>query len=187
MEIIKNELKIIADIKEGSNEIFESLYKNYFSLVEQLVRKNQGSKEEAKELFQETMIVLFKNVRDNKIDNKAVNIGTYIYAIARNLWLNVLKSKKKDDHIQFLDEIEVGQNVYDEISIDEHLENSHQLEKVKLALEKIKDDCKEIIMDSYYKKLTLTTIASKMGYSEAFVKVKKYRCMEQLKKLVLNT
>ena len=32
-------------------------------------------------------------------------------------------------------------------------------------------------MDSYYKKLTLTTIASKMGYSEAFVKVKKYRCI----------
>jgi len=186
MKLNQNEVKIIEDLKLGERGVFELLYREYFSLIDQLVQKNQGNLEDAKELFQETMIVLYKNVRDNKIDNTSIQIGTYIYAIARNLWLNTLKQRKSVGTIEFLDEVNVSPLVYDDLDLEEKNENNQQYESVRIALEKIKDDCKQIILDSYYRKLSLATIAQKMGYSESFIKVKKYRCMEHLKKLVFN-
>ncbi len=186
MEENKTISELAAAFKAGNQAVFEGMYLSYFSLVEQLVRKNHGTKEEAREVFQESMIVLFKNVRDNKISNMEVATSTYLYAIARNLWLTALKRKKNYDPLQFSDEVELNQSVYEEVNLEEHLDRDQKFDKIKQALSALKEECRNIVMYSYYQKLSLTVIAEKLGYTESFIKVKKYRCMEQLKKLVLN-
>ena len=52
-------------------------------------------------------------------------------------------------------------------------------------MEEISGDCKELLLSFYFKKMPLKEIAAIMDYSDGFVKVKKKRCMDALKKKVL--
>lgn len=51
-------------------------------------------------------------------------------------------------------------------------------------LELLEDDCREVLRLSFYEKLPQAEIAQVMGYSDSFVKVKKHRCLEYLRKQV---
>ncbi len=63
-----NQSKIVEQIRNGKEErAFERLYK-FYPKVEKYICINSGSKEEALDIFQEALIVLFKKIQT--IDGK---------------------------------------------------------------------------------------------------------------------
>jgi len=54
------------------------------------------------------------------------------------------------------------------------------------ALEVIEESCRQVLTLSFFEKRSGAEIAQQLDYTEAFVKVKKHRCLEYLRKTVLN-
>ena len=177
---------LLKALRLGDNAAFSYLYQRFFGVVSAMVHRNSGDEEEAKEVFQETMIALFKKVRDQPEFELTVEWSTFIYAVARNYWYNKLKKRSRQAEIAFED-THVLENAESPFDIAEHqlvLEEKHA--RVKTALLSLKKECQDILDAAFFKKLSGSEIAKLLDYSEDFVKVKKFRCMEELRKRVLN-
>jgi DNA-directed RNA polymerase specialized sigma24 family protein len=63
-------------------------------MILQLVINNNGDEDEAKDIYQEAIIVLYNKVKrgDFELSSK---LKTYIYSICRRLWLKRLKATKQ--------------------------------------------------------------------------------------------
>ncbi len=107
-----------------------------------------------------------------------------MFAIARNLLL-----KKKDEKVEFTTgDITQFQREEGgaETDPERQLERETQINVVVGCLELLEEDCNRLLRFSFFEKRTQSEIAAQMGYSEAFVKVKKYRCLEYLRKKVID-
>jgi RNA polymerase sigma factor (sigma-70 family) len=175
---------VIALLRQGDNKVFEHFYKEYYRTVATLVLQNSGNEEDAKELFQDTMIAIFKKVRDTPDFSLNVKWTTFIYAVARNLWLKKLNQRKKNP-IVLVEDTSFFEQAIDNQDIEtKETEYEQKHYAIKDILRNMKKECREIIEAAFYKKLSGAAIAQLLGYTEDFVKVKKFRCMKELKEKV---
>lgn len=169
-EIIK---LLVTDYKQA----FTFLYKEYFTMCAYFVTKNSGSKEEAKDVFQDAMIVMFKNSRKDNFE-LTCNIKTYLYSIIRNLWLKQLQHKNK--RINIIDYEKYVQITTDDISVkkDETL-----FDTMYNSMQKLGENCQKILHLFYFEKKSMEVIAQELEYTNAEnAKTQKYKCLQQLKK-----
>ena len=68
--------------------------------------------------------------------------------------------------------------------LTEKKEKEKQLDIVAEVLKDFKEDCQKILTAFYFKKQSMKEIAAAMNYTNQFIRVKKVRCMDALKKKV---
>lgn len=146
-------------------------------MVEKYVIDNSGSSDDAKDVFQDAMFLLFKKVQDVNFQLTS-KLSTFLYGIGRNLWLKKL-TKKKVDLKDYAEEIKV-----DELEEEDHL----KLERTKLmkqCIEKLGEPCKTIIVQFYFFKSSMQEIAELLNYTNANnAKNQKYKCFKRLQKMM---
>jgi RNA polymerase sigma factor (sigma-70 family) len=154
---------------------FKQLYKDYFRMVEYLVTKNSGSVADAEDVFQEIMIVIFNKSRDDGFALTCA-VKTFIYSVARNLWLKKLRDGKQTTAMK-------DYEAYDNIGVEENVEQDDLLsKKINAAIETLGDNCRKILLLFYYQKKNMLEIAAELGYTNAEnAKNQKYKCLQQLK------
>ena len=175
---------VIQGLRQGDRDVVKKLYKDCFAYCASFVINNRGEQEQARDLFQEALIVLFKNSR--KADFKLTcNVKTYLYSVVRNQWLKKITRADKGGLKLVIDQDPEREYILvDEDVTEEAEEKEEKHEAVSQAMKLIKEDCQNLIMNFYFKKVDLSNIAEQMGYTYQFVKVKKNRCMAALKKKV---
>ena len=55
--------QFVHGLRIGNSEVLTALYKKYYNLVLKLVVNNSGTSEAAQDVYQETIIVLYENVK----------------------------------------------------------------------------------------------------------------------------
>lgn len=182
MKISQNDINVIEKLRAGNRYLFETLYKEHFNMVYYFVLKNSGNKEEAKDIFQETIIILFEKSKDKEF-SLSCTLKTFIYSIARNLWLKKLRNKNKQVPVADFEQ-------YVEIEVNEPIEEADTDEKINLVMEKIKllsEKCKALLTGFYFYKKSMQLLATELDYTNAAnAKNQKYKCLKQLQKLVLE-
>lgn len=173
--------KLLDDIRNGDSTAIKLLYKNHFHYCTSFILKNQGTVEDAKELFQESLLVLLKNAADPDFKIEYA-IRTYLYTICKNQWLKQLRQKKKAGFIQSIGH----ENKETVLKAENTLEEKKALEIHHLRLEEcmnqLKEDARQLLQLTFYQKLSDKDIAPMMGYSSQFVRQKRKRVVEQLRK-----
>ncbi len=158
----------------------KDFYLKYFSAIKNYIITNSGDLDDAKDIFQEVALVYFKLL--NKPDHiKVENEKNYLLGIARNIWLKKIKEERKVSFENYnqLDQIEETAS-----NISDHISHNNLLDLVLKKLDEISEECRKIIHSAFYLKLSAVEIAVSTGYSEKFIKVKKYRCLQGLKKII---
>lgn len=171
--------QFIDGLRTGNNEVLSALYKKYYNIVLKFIVNNSGTQEAAQDIYQETIIVLYENVQKPGFQLNC-QLQTYIYSIAKRLWLKQLKKNSKT----FLFK-EDGENELVDVSeeITEHLNKEVELEKLTQSLTELGEPCATLIKDFYVQKLSMDEIAEKFGYTNAAnAKTQKYKCLQRLKK-----
>ena len=140
---------------------------------------------EVTDIYQDAVIIMYENIVSGKFIKEEATIKTYLYGIAKNLFLKRLNLEQKaNDQTS-----EIKVQWYDEQEYDSNDEAEY--EATMTAFAQMKDPCKSILKYFYYKKLSMKEIAHKLGYkSESVVKSQKVRCLKTLKgtaKEILNT
>lgn len=171
--------EIVLGILNNSNHILEVLYRTYYPMILQLILSNNGDDDDAKDIFQETVIVLYNKVSSGNFELNS-KLKTFIYSVSRRLWLKRLNQKSRNSFdIKDFEEI---------IPVEEDLEYQQERDKqftqMEQALKQLGEPCKTIIEDFYIHHRSMQDICEKFGYTNADnAKNQKYKCLQRLKKL----
>lgn len=166
-----------------NNQVLKYIYGKYFKMIEQLILKNSGTPEQAADIFQDGLIVLYNKAKDPEFELKSA-LSTYLYAICRNLWLKKLRTKDREialeDSMLYIAD-EQASNVAELI-------RTERGDIIADLIDKMGEDCKNILRYFYFEKLRMKEIMQKMNISsEAVAKNKKSNCMKTLRKKVLSS
>jgi RNA polymerase sigma factor (sigma-70 family) len=157
----------------------EQLYKQHYNMVQSMVVANGGSKDDAADLFQETIIVLYEKVKKGDFELSCL-LKTFIYSVSRRLWLKKLQQQQR--YTSQPDGLEEIVPVEDEI--EQHMKLQNDFTIMETAMSKIGEPCKSLLDAYYMQKKHMNTIATEFGYTNADnAKTQKYKCLVRLKKL----
>lgn len=173
---------LLKAIKANDVVVLQKLYTDNFPKVASYIQKNNGDKEQAKDIFQEAMVVLWKAVKAEKF--KATNpsaVQGYLYTIAKNKWTDHLRSATYKKEVSS-DVVLNFAEAHDTEVAGEDMYNQ-QLEKAKHAFAQLGTECKELLSRFYFNKNSFEELAQDLGLNTASVKNKKYRCMQRLRLL----
>jgi RNA polymerase sigma factor (sigma-70 family) len=175
--------QFIQGLRTGNSEVLSALYKKYYTIVLKLVVSNSGSSDEAADIYQETVIVLYENVQKPAFELNC-QLQTYIYSVAKRLWLKQLK-KNGQTFLMREDGAETLADVSEDVEV--HLKKENEFEKIEESLSALGEPCGTLIKDFYVNRLSMDDIAEKFGYTNADnAKNQKYKCLQRLKKLFFD-
>lgn len=173
---------IIKSILSGNNQkVLQFLYDTTLKKVRGYILKNSGGIEEANDIFQDAVIVFMHKVKMEQFDTK-YSIEGFIYAVARNLWIDRVRREKKKVNYEYPEQIENPSQDKDALVALIQTEQTGALTK---AFNLLDQKCQDILKYHLYEKLSMKEISIKMGYkSENVAKTNHYRCKQYLTKIV---
>lgn len=174
---------IVEGLRLRSDYIINFVYREYFPLIKYLVNENSGSDEDAEDIFQDGLIIIYKKITDNQLTLTS-SFKTYMYSVCRNLWLQKLNKRKVVmEKISDVEEyIDLPEDIMNEIS-NEEIE-LHRL--VQLHFLSLNEDCQKVLR-LFMKDVSLREIGNIMGFkTEKYAKTRKYMCKEELKRRIAN-
>jgi RNA polymerase sigma factor (sigma-70 family) len=173
---------ILKGLAENDQQIVQTLYKDHYRMVQTLVTNNNGTPEDAKDIFQESIIVLYEKARAGHFELHC-QIKTYLYSVCRRLWLKRLSQLQR-----MLPEMENVENtVAVEEDLDVHEQRNADFRLMEKAMHHLGEPCKSLIEAYYLQKKTMLEIASSFGYTNADnAKNQKYKCLMRLKKIFFD-
>ncbi|MEO8109788.1 MAG: sigma-70 family RNA polymerase sigma factor [Ginsengibacter sp.] len=178
MNIYEQEKELLDAVAANDGAVIESIYRENFPTIQAFVLKNNGFADDAKDIFQEAMIVLFEKA---KLDSFVLTclIKTYLYSVSRRLWLK--KLQRENRHYPGVEMLLETVPVEDEV--EAHEKHNEDLTIMERALSKIGEPCKSILEAFYIQKKSMPEIAEAFGYTNADnAKTQKYKCLGRLKK-----
>lgn len=164
--------EILKRLRHGEEAALQYLYKKHYRMMLRLVMRNSGTEEEARDVFQEALIILWQKVRsgDFVLTSK---LSTYLYSVCQNLWRKELERKAR-----------LTREEKDDI-VEQNWEEKERQRLLRQCLEQLGDTCKQVLMMYYFDRMSMKDIAEQMGFASADVaKTKKYKCMQELEKIV---
>jgi RNA polymerase sigma factor (sigma-70 family) len=166
--------EIIQKIRENKlGKVYKDLHRAFPS-IKKWVINNSGTKQDAEDVFQETLVIFCINCRklDFKLD---ASIPTYLTAVAKNLWFATLRKRGKT--IEFgLAETAINSNDF------EILEEKYTL--AEQAYNLLGEKCKQLLEKFYILRLSFEQISKDLEFSTPEVaKNQKYRCLQKAKEL----
>lgn len=174
---------ILEGLRLRSDYIINFIYKEFFPLIRFLVTENGGAGEDAEDIFQDGIIIIYSKISLNEL-RLTSSFKTYMYSVCRNLWLQKLNKRKAIfDKLSDVEEyIDLPKDMLSEASIEEtELHRIIQIHFLSLA-----DDCQKLLR-LFIKNIPLREIASILGYkTEKYAKTRKYLCKEELKKRIAS-
>jgi RNA polymerase sigma factor (sigma-70 family) len=176
-ELIVSELR-----KENNAMALRELYRTHYPMIVNLVCSNTGTEQEAKDVYQESLIVFYEKIRSPDFV-LTCKIKTYLYAVCRRLWLKRLSEKKR-----FHTNIEAGESLPEiEQEMTEIEESEKKFAFMDQSLDGLGEPCRSIIEDFYIHDLSMEAIRDKHGYTSAEnAKNQKYKCLQRLKKIFFS-
>ena len=174
-----NEQKLLEGLAKNDRKAIETIYRQHFNMVQSLILTNSGYPDDARDIFQEAMIVLYEKARSGSFELNS-QLKTYLYSVCRRLWLKRLNQMQR-----ISSEVE---NLGETVPVDEELERHEQRNKefqvMERALDNLGEPCKSLLEAYYMGKKSMTEIAGDFGYTNADnAKNQKYKCLMRLKKI----
>lgn len=179
MKIFDDEKELLRGLADNDTIAIETIYKESYPVVQAYIVKNNGYADDARDIFQEAMIVLYENVQTASFQLNC-QIRTYLYSVCRRLWLKKLQRESR-----YYPSVESFQEL---IPVEEELEfhekKDLEFKIMESALSKIGEPCKSLLEAFYLEKKSMPEIAQSFGYTNADnAKTQKYKCLVRLKKI----
>ena len=179
MKAESNEKALLEGLARSDKKAIEIIYRENYNMVQSLIINNSGSTDDAKDIFQEAMIVLYEKVRSGTFELNCL-IKTYVYSVSRRLWLKRLQQMNR-----YVPAIE---NLQDTVPVEEDVDENERINSEFQAMEKaissLGEPCKSLLEAYYLEKKSMQEIALFFGYTNAEnAKNQKYKCLVRLKKI----
>ena len=179
MNTPEQEQRLLEGLAANDKAAVETIYRENYLTIQSFIVKNNGYPEDARDIFQEAMIVLYEKVSSGSFE-LTCQIKTYLYSVCRRLWLKKLQQMQRfNPAAETVDEV-----IPVEEELDAHEKRNADLIVMENALNKIGEPCKSLLEAYYLQKKSMPEIAEYFGYTNADnAKTQKYKCLVRLKKI----
>ncbi|MDX1954867.1 MAG: sigma-70 family RNA polymerase sigma factor [Chitinophagaceae bacterium] len=174
--------ELLKGLAINDKKAVESIYRENYNTIQTLVIINNGNSDDAKDLFQEAMIVLYEKAKTGQFELNC-QLKTYLYSVCRRLWLKRLQQVNR-----YSGELDnVNEVVPVEEDLEEHERRNEEFRLMEKAIANLGEPCKSLIEAFYIQKRNMQEIASSFGYTNADnAKNQKYKCLMRLKKIFFS-
>ena len=166
------EQELFVRICRGDEQALEVIYQKYYRMMVRMVMTNNGTEQEAKDVYQEAVVVFWQKAISGNLVLTS-KMSTYIYSICLNLWRKELDRKSRHTN-----EAKDGKG-YQEQEKEEKVRIIHE------CIDKLDDTCKKVLSYYYFDGMSMKEIAEKLGFANTdTTKTKKYKCKKKLDELI---
>lgn len=152
--------------------LFTTLYKKVFPVLSRYVSRMGGSFEEAKDVFQDALIIYYERIVAGNNAAIGASGNAYLFGIAKYLWLQKYRNSSMNVSLDDIDH---------EI-LNEDQDSNFVAGKLMRYLEASGQKCMEILKAFYYDKLPVQQLANLFGYTSIrSATVQKYKCLEKVR------
>lgn len=157
---------------QANEALFTEAYKIAFPTVASFVRKMNGTFEEAKDIFQDALIIYYEKSKTQNFGEEH-SVAPYVAGIARHLWYKKYREDKPKKSLS---------NFVDLKMQEEDPEVSASLLSFVEASGK---KCMDLLKAFYYEKLNMKNLSLKFGFSgERSATTQKYKCLEKVRNAI---
>lgn len=175
------EKALLLGLARNDKKAVETIYKTNYNMVQSLVINNNGTTDDAKDIFQEAMIVLYEKAKSGTFELNC-QIKTYVYSVCRRLWLKKLQQANR-----FLEMGDIESIVPVDEDLEDHGKKNAEFEMMDKAIGGLGEPCKSLLEAYYLEKKNMQEIATSFGYTNAEnAKNQKYKCLMRLKKIFFS-
>lgn len=183
MSLIQSDQRIVERIRAGDEEALVSVYEANRKPITAFVTRNSGTPDDAEDMLQEALVILWERIQSGKFELTA-QLSTFLYATVRNMWYRKLSRMKREIPTE-LESDQIGDGG---ISVLDELIDDEAAQLVRIALNKLGEPCRTLLMLFYWEELSTELIAKRMGFANAdTVKAKKYQCKKALERILQMT
>lgn len=175
--------ELLESLKEENqlNNAVRFIYNHYYAMSATYITQNNGSLQDAEDIFQEILVSFIELVKGDKFRGEC-SISTFLYTLTRYRWLNQLKKneKTKTREAKF-------EKMQEKIEFDfgGWLEMQEARQTVVQLLQNLGDSCRKILLAFYYDNLSIREILQLLPYeNEQVVRNKKYKCLKQMEEII---
>lgn len=172
------EIDYLSAIVAGDRTVITKMYATLFPSIRRMVRDYGGSEDDAKDVFQDAVIVLYEKAQ-NPAFQLTSKFSTLFYGVCRNLWRSRQQKKSASeltipDHAKYIED--------ESAEIDLLAVERNNL--FYRALRQLGADCQQLLQ-LFFQKRSMEEIAQAMGFaSEGYARVRKSQCKDRLVELV---
>jgi RNA polymerase sigma factor (sigma-70 family) len=174
------DIEIIRGILEHKNPVILEVYNECFPMVERMVINSGGDHEQAKDVFQEGWIIIYRKLSSGEL-RLTCKFSTYLYAVCKKLWIQ--EKRKRISRMKLIpsepDMVEESEPVISEDTDRvKNLFNKHFNELSK--------DCQKLLL-LHFNKTPIEEIQKIMNYQNShYTMDRKYRCKKSLMQRIIN-
>ena len=162
MKAEQNEQALLKGLANNDSRAIETIYKDNFNMVQAFVLNNNGSYDDARDIFQEAMIALYEKAQSESFV-LTCQIKTYVYSICRRLWLKKLQQMGRfSNQVDNLDE-----TIPVEEDLEIHQKRNAEFVIMERAMNSLGEPCKSLLEGYYLKKRGMQELAAEFGYTNA--------------------
>ena len=174
------EQELIKGLAVNDKSAIEAIYTANYGIIQSLILNNNGTEDDAKDIFQEALIVLYEKAKSGGFELNC-QVKTYLYSVSKRLWLKRLqKNSRYELQSNGLEET----TVYVEEDIGAHEKRNSEFGMMEHAMANIGEPCKSLLEAYYIHRQNMQEIAKAFGYTNSDnAKNQKYKCLIRLRKL----
>ena len=177
MDVGKDQVYLNGLFKKDG-KILQEIYQKFRPRVVAFVQKNGGSREDAHDLFQVCLEIVYFKQHDKNFHLHGSFYG-FLLAVCRNKWLDELKKRRPSVELS-----SAGESIGINSDADEAQRDWAQFQLYEEKFKELSENCQQFLGLFYKENLSHEKIAERMGCSEKYSRLCKHRCLEKLKKLI---
>ena len=173
----------IEGLANNNSAVIQSIYKKFVPKVVSYIRNNSGDEDQAQDVVQEVLILLFNQAKAKKLE-LTCPFDAYFFLLCKRKWLNELK--KSANKGVTLQEDYTSTTESTQVMLTETELFDEKQELFDLMFQKLGDKCKEVLQLSFSLQ-SMEEVAEKLNVTYGYVRKKKSLCTGQLTQYIRET
>ncbi|MEO7977349.1 sigma-70 family RNA polymerase sigma factor [Flavobacterium sp.] len=166
----------IGGLANNDSAVIQTIYKKFVPKVVNYIMNNSGDKDQAQDVIQEVMILLFNQAKANTLQ-LTCPFDAYFFLLCKRKWLNELKKTSNKGVTINEDAASINESALELVEQAETFDEKQQLFDAMFL--KLGDKCQELLKLSFAIK-SMEEVAEKLNVTYGYVRKKKSLCIGQL-------
>ncbi|RUT70859.1 sigma-70 family RNA polymerase sigma factor [Flavobacterium cupreum] len=180
---IHSDQKYIEGLAANNSIIIQEIYKKFVPKVVFYIRNNSGNQDQAQDIVQEVLILLFNQAKANTLQ-LTCPFDAYFFLLCKRKWLNELKKTANKGVTINEDAGSISESAHELVQQTEEFDEKQQL--FDAMFQKLGEKCQELLKLSFEIK-SMEEVAEKLQVTYGYVRKKKSLCIGQLTQWIQET